>query len=281
MIALLDGLRRRAGSTRRPQRGVFAYIVDSTARKSCRARSTSRCAVSPSSSTCRARSSGGTPRRCERRSCSATRQRQVLELHDGVVQGLWPSPSSRSSSTGATNHAKRCSRPSRAPARSSADPSTSCGDEGVPLRGADPRHGAGLSDERTERYTNGDAAIGVLICDDNDGDADAARRDRRADAPGLARRRRGVERRTRRSSRRRGSSRTSSCSTSRCPSAAASRRCPSSERSRLTRGSSSTPGFAGEIVADEVLALGAASYLEKGAHPDTIVATIEQTLAPG
>lgn len=37
-------------------------------------------------------------------------------------------------------------------------------------------------------------------------------------------------------------------------------------------------GYAGEIVADEVLALGAASYLEKGAHPDTIVATIEQTL---
>jgi DNA-binding NarL/FixJ family response regulator len=39
-------------------------------------------------------------------------------------------------------------------------------------------------------------------------------------------------------------------------------------------------GFAGGIVADEVLALGAAGYLEKGAHPDKIVATIEQALAP-
>ena len=38
-------------------------------------------------------------------------------------------------------------------------------------------------------------------------------------------------------------------------------------------------GFAGGIVAVDVLALGAASYLEKGAHPDAIVATIEQTLA--
>jgi two-component system NarL family response regulator len=38
-------------------------------------------------------------------------------------------------------------------------------------------------------------------------------------------------------------------------------------------------GFAGGIVAEEVLALGAASYLEKGADPDTIVATIEQVLA--
>jgi DNA-binding NarL/FixJ family response regulator len=38
-------------------------------------------------------------------------------------------------------------------------------------------------------------------------------------------------------------------------------------------------GFAGGIVAEEVLALGAAGYLEKGAHPDTIVGTIEQTLA--
>ena len=38
-------------------------------------------------------------------------------------------------------------------------------------------------------------------------------------------------------------------------------------------------GFAGGIVAEDVLALGAAGYLEKGAHPDTIVATIEQTLA--
>ena len=38
-------------------------------------------------------------------------------------------------------------------------------------------------------------------------------------------------------------------------------------------------GFAGGIVADDVLELGAASYLEKGAHPDTIIATIEQALA--
>ena len=38
-------------------------------------------------------------------------------------------------------------------------------------------------------------------------------------------------------------------------------------------------GFSGGIVAEDVLALGAAGYLEKGAHPDTIVATIEQTLA--
>lgn len=38
-------------------------------------------------------------------------------------------------------------------------------------------------------------------------------------------------------------------------------------------------GFASSVVADEVLALGAASYLEKGAHPDTIVATIEHALA--
>jgi two-component system, NarL family, invasion response regulator UvrY len=37
-------------------------------------------------------------------------------------------------------------------------------------------------------------------------------------------------------------------------------------------------GFAGAIVAEQVLALGAATYLEKGAHPDTIVATIEQAL---
>ena len=40
-------------------------------------------------------------------------------------------------------------------------------------------------------------------------------------------------------------------------------------------------GFAGGIVADDVLALGAAGYLEKGAHPDTIVQTIEQALVPG
>ena len=38
-------------------------------------------------------------------------------------------------------------------------------------------------------------------------------------------------------------------------------------------------GFAGGIVADDVLELGAASYLEKGAPPDTIIATIEQVLA--
>lgn len=37
-------------------------------------------------------------------------------------------------------------------------------------------------------------------------------------------------------------------------------------------------GFAGGIVADEVIALGAAAYLEKGAHPDVIVATLEQSL---
>ena len=40
-------------------------------------------------------------------------------------------------------------------------------------------------------------------------------------------------------------------------------------------------GFAGGIVADDVLALGATGYLEKGAHPDTIVATIERALATG
>ena len=38
-------------------------------------------------------------------------------------------------------------------------------------------------------------------------------------------------------------------------------------------------GFADSIVAEEVIALGAASYLEKGSDPDTIVATIEQALA--
>lgn len=37
-------------------------------------------------------------------------------------------------------------------------------------------------------------------------------------------------------------------------------------------------GFAGSIVAEQVVGLGAASYLEKGAHPDTIVAAIEQAL---
>ena len=42
-------------------------------------------------------------------------------------------------------------------------------------------------------------------------------------------------------------------------------------------------GLAGTTVAEQALALGAAVYLEKGAHPDTIVATIEQALvnAPG
>lgn len=38
-------------------------------------------------------------------------------------------------------------------------------------------------------------------------------------------------------------------------------------------------GFAGETVADEAIALGAASYLEKGADPDAIVATIRQALS--
>ena len=37
-------------------------------------------------------------------------------------------------------------------------------------------------------------------------------------------------------------------------------------------------GFASATVAEQVLALGAASYVEKGAHPDTIVATIGQAL---
>lgn len=38
-------------------------------------------------------------------------------------------------------------------------------------------------------------------------------------------------------------------------------------------------GFASASVAAQVLAVGAVSYLEKGADPDTIVATIEQALA--
>lgn len=38
-------------------------------------------------------------------------------------------------------------------------------------------------------------------------------------------------------------------------------------------------GFATATVADQVLALGAASYLQKGAHPDAIVAAIEEALA--
>ena len=38
-------------------------------------------------------------------------------------------------------------------------------------------------------------------------------------------------------------------------------------------------GFADGIAAEEVVALGAAAYLEKGAPPETIVATIEGVLA--
>ena len=38
-------------------------------------------------------------------------------------------------------------------------------------------------------------------------------------------------------------------------------------------------GFAGQSVAEQVLALGATSYLEKGADPDTIIATIEHAVA--
>ena len=38
-------------------------------------------------------------------------------------------------------------------------------------------------------------------------------------------------------------------------------------------------GFSSAIVLAQVIALGAASYLEKGANPDTIVATIEHALA--
>ena len=38
-------------------------------------------------------------------------------------------------------------------------------------------------------------------------------------------------------------------------------------------------GFASASVAEQVLALGAASYLEKGADPEAIVATIEEALA--
>ena len=38
-------------------------------------------------------------------------------------------------------------------------------------------------------------------------------------------------------------------------------------------------GFASATVAEEVIALGAASFLEKGASPDKIVATVEQALA--
>ena len=38
-------------------------------------------------------------------------------------------------------------------------------------------------------------------------------------------------------------------------------------------------GFATAIVAEQVIALGATSYLEKGVAPDTIVATIERALA--
>lgn len=38
-------------------------------------------------------------------------------------------------------------------------------------------------------------------------------------------------------------------------------------------------GFAGATVAEDVIALGATDYLEKGADPDTIVATIERAIA--
>ena len=38
-------------------------------------------------------------------------------------------------------------------------------------------------------------------------------------------------------------------------------------------------GFARSIVADEVIALGATGYLEKGSDPDVIIATIEDALA--
>jgi len=38
-------------------------------------------------------------------------------------------------------------------------------------------------------------------------------------------------------------------------------------------------GFASATVADEVLALGAVAYLQKGASPDTIVAAIEEAFA--
>jgi DNA-binding NarL/FixJ family response regulator len=40
-------------------------------------------------------------------------------------------------------------------------------------------------------------------------------------------------------------------------------------------------GFARSSVAEQVIALGATSYLEKGATPDAIVATIEHALANG
>ena len=54
--------------------------------------------------------------------------------------------------------------------------------------------------------------------------------------------------------------------------------CPSCARWRPPARIIVYSGFASGIVADEVVALGAAGYLEKGAHPDTIVATIEQSL---
>ena len=38
-------------------------------------------------------------------------------------------------------------------------------------------------------------------------------------------------------------------------------------------------GFSRSIVADQVVALGASAYLEKGADPDTIIATIEDLIA--
>ena len=42
----------------------------------------------PSSRRCRARSSAATPRRLRETELALARRRQVLELHDGVVQGL-------------------------------------------------------------------------------------------------------------------------------------------------------------------------------------------------
>ena len=47
------------------KRGVFAYIIDNTP-ESCRARSTSRCSASPSTTACRARSGAG-PRSSRRK----------------------------------------------------------------------------------------------------------------------------------------------------------------------------------------------------------------------
>jgi DNA-binding NarL/FixJ family response regulator len=44
-------------------------------------------------------------------------------------------------------------------------------------------------------------------------------------------------------------------------------------------GSSSSPALPARSFAEQVIALGAVAYLEKGADPDTIVATIQQALA--